>query len=235
MVKDELRSPETLKRIGELKSTDNSWLAIQRKLESELGIKAGVPAIKNAYNIYSARSSEIIAGDESIKGALKEAVLDTSEQLKEINEEMRNLVKKAKTGASDKISASKEILNQLYFQEKLLNRIQQGFDWGKINKIEYTKISANNLEELEKSGYIKILKKPGEEAIDVDKIRDAEFKDKDDYIKKEEVNKRLDKFHKIILELVGEENKEKLTKKLNRLKEKLELIEKDDKMDNKEA
>jgi len=158
---DNLRSPIALKKLGELRGTGMSWTAIQQTIERELEIKASLPTIQNAYKVYCARSSEIVAGDDELKNTLKEAVLNTADQLKEINNIMMGILKEARTASGDKIAASKEILNQLYFQEKLLNRISQGFDWGKISRVEYTKISINNLEELEKAGYIKILKKPG--------------------------------------------------------------------------
>ena len=120
---NELRDPKALKKLGELKSAGNSWVEIKNILESEMGIKTSVPTIQSAYNIYISRSSEIITGDEELKNSLKEAVLDTATQLKEVNNMMRDILKQARTLTSDKISASKEILNQLYFQEKLLNRI----------------------------------------------------------------------------------------------------------------
>ena len=177
-MRDELRNPKVLKKLGELKSAGMSWVAIKQTLERELGIKANISTIQGVYKIYASRSSEIIAGDDELKGALKQAVFDTAERLKKIGRIMDELLDQARTSAGDKISASKEILNQLYFQEKLLNNIQQGFDWGKINKIEYTKISVNNLEELEKAGYIKILKRPGE-VIDVENIKEAEFEEEE--------------------------------------------------------
>lgn len=151
-MKDELRSPKALKKMGELRSAGMSWTGIQAALEKDMDIKASLPTIQNAYNIYVARSSEIIAGDEALKGALQEAVFDTAERLKKIGRVMDDIIDQARTTTTDKIAASKEILNQLYFQEKLLNRIQQGFDWGKVSKVEYTKISVKNIVELEKAG-----------------------------------------------------------------------------------
>jgi hypothetical protein len=151
-MKDELRSPKALRKLGELRSAGMSWTAIQGTLERELEIKASLPTIQNAYNVYVARSSEIIAGDNALKGALKDAVFDTAERLKKIGKVMDDLLDSARTSAGDKIAATKEILNQLYFQEKLLNRIQQGFDFSKVSKVEYTKISVKNIVELEKAG-----------------------------------------------------------------------------------
>jgi len=161
MTVDSLRNPQALRKIGEMRGAEASWTHIQQTLEKDLGIKASLPTIQNAYNIYSARSSEIIAGDDQLKGALKQSVFDTAERLKKIGRVMDEMLDQARTTPGDKIAASKEILNQLYFQEKLLNRIEQGFDWGKISKIEYTKISVNNLEELDKLDNLILLKRPG--------------------------------------------------------------------------
>jgi hypothetical protein len=187
MTVDSLRNPKALRKIGEMRGAEASWTHIQKTLEKDLGIKASLPTIQNAYNIYAARSSEIIAGDEQLKGALKQAVFDTAERLKKIGKIMDDILDAARTSPDTKISAAKEVLNQLYFQEKLLNRIEQGFDWGKISKIEYTKISINNLEELEKAGYIKILRRPGQgQVIDIDKreakkenIKEADFNEEE--------------------------------------------------------
>ena len=183
MTKQELRNPQALKRIGEMRGAGATWGMIAHTLEKEMDIKTTLPTIQNAYNIYSARAAEIIAGDDQLKGALKSAVFDTAERLRKVGKIMDEMLDQARISPGDKIAASKEILNQLYFQEKLLNRIQQGFDWGKISKIEYTKISINNLEELEKAGYIKILKKPGE-VIDIPK-REKKEEVKEDVLNKD--------------------------------------------------
>jgi len=159
---NELRNPEILRKLGEWKGAGQTWKTIKVTLERDCGIKASLPAIQNAYDVYSARSSEIIAGDENLKATLKEAVLDTANQLKEINNIMREIIADAKGKPESKIAAAREVLNQLYFQEKLLNRMMTGFNMQSISKIEYTKVSVNNLEELEKAGYIKVIKRPGE-------------------------------------------------------------------------
>ena len=160
MIRDDLREPDKLKKIAELVSAGMSWEGIRKKFITEYGIEANVITFKNAYSTYSARAAEIIAGDDELKGNLRSAVINTSDVLVEVNTRIMNILRKNNDELA--ISAAREITRQLELQQKLLNHISEGFSIDKVNKIEYTKISINNLSELEKAGYIRVIRKPGE-------------------------------------------------------------------------
>jgi len=159
---EELRDPKAKARIAELRAQGKSWNTIRETCNRELGLKASTTAYMNTYDDVAVQTAEVIAADDAVKATLKKAVLKTAEQLEEINDVMRQILKDNMEDPQHRISASREILNHLYFQEKLLNRINDSFNIGKVSKIEYNKISINNLDELAKRGYIKILRRPGE-------------------------------------------------------------------------
>lgn len=161
MTRNDLRDPTVLKKIAELKSAECSWQHIIDTLEADMGIKTSIPAAQNAYNVFVSRSSEIMAGDEALKGVLKSVVYNVSDKLKKIGDKMDQILDMNRATPDQWIAASREILNQLCFQQKMLNTMQQSFDWGKISKIEYTKVSTVNLEELDKADHIIIIRKPG--------------------------------------------------------------------------
>ena len=174
MTRNDLRSPEVLTEIGKLRSSGMSFNGIAKEISRTFNLKEPtVLAVQKAYNIYSSRSSEVIAGDDELKKGIKEAVLDTKDQLVKINSIVWEIIQSAET-PKDKLGAAKEILNHLRFQQQLITKITEGFDFKNMNRIEVTKIVVNNLEQLEKDGFIKILNKPGQ-IIDLEKVREAEF------------------------------------------------------------
>jgi hypothetical protein len=153
---DELYEPEILKEIAANRATDIGWNIIQLKLKDKFKIDATTQAIKKAYDTYVSKTSEIIATDCEIKYALTKPILDTADQLKKINEITWHMLKNIDINDIVKLGALKEIRSQIELQEKLLQRINQSLDPTQISKIEYTKISVNNLAELEKQGIITI-------------------------------------------------------------------------------
>lgn len=154
-----------MKKLGEWKSSGLSWTGIQKKLQVDHNIQASNTAIQNAYSTYATRSAEIIAGDDSLKNNLKVTILNTTDQLQRINDLVWSMLQeeqKKTISNKDKLAAIREIREQLTFQESILNRLSNAINPQQINLIEYNKFSTNNLEELEKLGYIKILKRPGQ-------------------------------------------------------------------------
>lgn len=207
---DEIRSPEMLKEIGLMKGSGKSWSAITKVIGEKIGKKITIPSVMRAHEIYASRSAEIISGDDELKGMLKTAVINQTEQLEEINNTVRGLMKKLVENNYQEpqliINAAKEIREQIGCQVKLLNNLQDGFDMTKINRLEYTKISVNNLDELERAGYIKILQKPGSlpdlNAKEVISMTSADFKELSDQ-KNVVVNNHY------MLQVVDEENADK--------------------------
>ena len=158
---DRLREPQVLSKLGEWRSADLSWVAIQEKLNTEFNLEASVDAIQNAYSTYAARSAEIIAGDEMLKGTLKRAVVKAADTLAMVHSRITEILLRSEDEANV-LGAADRLMKFLELQKKLLDHMKEGFDLDKVNAIEYVKISRDNLGELAKAGYIKILRRPGE-------------------------------------------------------------------------
>lgn len=185
---DELREPEVLETLAKLKARGLSWKGITDKISDELGKEISVKAVRNAYDLVATKNAELMTEDEELKGKLTKIVFNQKDQIEKINKTCNSLLDELMESKEDPmaaISAMKEIREQIKLQKELLERLTDGFDPNKINRIEYTNISVNNLNELEKQGYIKILRKPGQPY-------DPEYKDLVSISKEqlEELNKK---------------------------------------------
>jgi len=163
---DRLRESNNLARLGELVYKNYSWKYIANKLSQELNIKVGEKAVKNIYDEYKAKRTEILTEDEELKQDVKNTIIDVDDQLKRINNITNNLLDNLiDDGYEDKdmvLKVVREVRGQIDLQTSLVKKLTEGFDEHKISEQKYIKMSLDNLEQLEKNNYIKILRKPGE-------------------------------------------------------------------------
>jgi hypothetical protein len=174
---NELYEPEVLKEIGASRALGQGWNVIQLKLKEKFDIDTTIEPIKRAYNKFVSKTSEIIATDEEVKRALTKPILDTAEQLAKLNKITWDMINNDDIEDKIKVSVLKEIRSQLEMQERILSRINMSLDPSQISKIEYTKISIQNLSELEKQGKITIHRNNSGFS---EKIIDAEVEDKNE-------------------------------------------------------
>ena len=157
-----LRSPEVLKFIGSEASLGMPWVSIKSKIEEKFSITPSVEAIKSAYDIYATRRAELVATNPELTKAITKEVLNSTDQLKAINDILWGLVKDLKDGDHKDVKLVIQMAREIREQIKISNEMSKSFierlDPSKINKIEYTKIVINSLKELEATGIIKINK-----------------------------------------------------------------------------
>ena len=177
-INEKLAEPHILKKIGQLKSSGMSFTGIRNKLQEEDHLNVTIFSVKKAFELYSTRTKEIVEGDKSLKNELKEVVIDTKTQLKLVNDLMWELINKAreqgKLSVFNAVPALKEIREQIKLQNDLIKDIQGNFDYKQMNTIQLTQVIVNNLENLQKDGFIKVLNKPGEKAINLEDIQTAQ-------------------------------------------------------------
>jgi len=161
MTRDELRNPQVMAKIGELRSAEMTWGGIKDAILAEFNIDVNTEALKGAYDIFAARTAEIIAGDEELKGVLKKSVVKASDTLGMIHNRVSDMLLRSEH-EENVLGAARELMRLIELQYKLLNNFKEGFSIDKINRIEYIKVSRDNLDELAKAGYIKILRRPGQ-------------------------------------------------------------------------
>lgn len=187
---DEIRDPKILSKIADYRSLGSSWTFISKKIREEFNIEASDMALKRAYDSYISKATELVSQDDTLKYAIKGRILQVEDQLKKVNESMMSILSQRYVKDSDKVSAAREILRQLQFQEKLLERLKEGFDTKRISRIEYTKVSVNNLEELERLGYIKVLRKPEtteiKQVLEIEEVDKKEDEEDDEYYQEDE-------------------------------------------------
>lgn len=163
---DELRSPEMLRNLGRWRGAGHSWNHIKTLVERELGQNVDVQTIRNAYQVYSTRSAEIIAGDNELKGMLRDVVFDQTEQMRQINQHVNDLMNQEVINHFEDpklfLDILKEVRAQIQLQRDLLNTMSEGINVQQINILEYTQRSVSNLKQLEDQKYIKIICNPGQ-------------------------------------------------------------------------
>lgn len=162
VINEEIRNPEVLTEIGRAVGTGMDWTALKKHLKNKYNIEANVRTIKAVYSTYVVRRGEIINGDKEIKQEIKEEVqdtiLNTRDTLKKIHAFTDQLLERAK-GKDDRLAldCAKEILNQLSFQEKLLNKMQAGINVTNLTKIDMVQIVNTQFDQLQKSGHVKVV------------------------------------------------------------------------------
>lgn len=162
---DEIRTSDMLQKLGEWRSSGWSWTKMAEEASKAIGKSVDIQTVKKAYEIAAVRTSEIIAGDEELKGKLSKVVFNQKEQLEKINKVCIDLLDQLSAEGTnttlEQLAIMREIREQIKLQKDLLDKLTEGFDMKHINKIEYTNVSIGNLTELERLGYIKVIRKPG--------------------------------------------------------------------------
>lgn len=161
-VNEKIRQPEVLKEIGGCIASGMAWSALKRHLKAKFEIDTSIPTLKKVFHRYQEVRGEVVAANRDLKEDIKEevekTVIDGRAALKRIHAFVDALMDKA-SGKDDRLAldCAREILNQLYYQEKVLNRMQAGIHVENMNKFEITQIVVTKLDELEKMGRIKII------------------------------------------------------------------------------
>ena len=161
-IKD-LRKPEILEEITRMRALGESYRSIEDYLRDEYKIDVKHQAIRKMYIQMGKTSKNMIKANNEVKAILQSEVLDTTKQLRTMNERMNKLYDElqdsnVKNRTSDMINISKEIRNQLEFQAKLLQQISDAPKSQHINFIDQSVKVIGQLESLEKDGFIKVLK-----------------------------------------------------------------------------
>ena len=154
-----------------------SYNATQKIIQSEFGIKANKNTIKRIYNEYLIKTDLVIQSDDKLKKEVTEAILNTTLQLKTANGIINDLILKYKNENKPEvmIACSREIINQLAFQEKLLERLMARKEAVKVNNVFVTNVLVGKLREWQDSGFITIHKVPT-----FKKEEDVKFEDYDE-------------------------------------------------------
>lgn len=180
LVQDQLADPKILVKIGKLNSAGMSIQGITETLRKEDNINASFFSVKKALKIYSIRGTEIISGDELLKSEIKSIIDDRKSQLIAINNLTWELIKQAKEQGRlnllTAIPAIKELREQVKLADDLLKEMNEGIDYRKMGNVAITQIIIEQLPELERSGYIKIINPVGK-TIDLEKLKMEEEKE----------------------------------------------------------
>lgn len=150
--------PELIEAIRKMREMGMGFRAIAIELETKFNYKTSHQTVKNFID----SGGLLEKGGKEIQQA--QDVLSLLKQLKSINKEMWTLYKDISTD-KDKLGYARanilnKILSQLEMQRKLLERITSSTVTQKISMIEFSVKVSKYLEQLEKEGYIKIVKKP---------------------------------------------------------------------------
>jgi hypothetical protein len=151
------RSPVLQNLVLKLRSEGNGYINISNALK-EKGYDISFMAVKRYLDDVKGRKQEIFEQDKALASYVKERIFDTGEQLRKANGYLWQLIEESKISNRFKLSVLKEIRSTIKLASDLMNefkglKVEQGAN----SKIQLVQIVINKLQDLEKSGEIKIL------------------------------------------------------------------------------
>ena len=160
------RNPLLAERARKLRAQGLGFRQIAKTLNEELNAQVSHMAVKSFFDAEGMQALGFKQSQTTTQSReeLKQEILNTTEQLKRINEEMWELYKEIKRSKKDKLGVARmnmldKILRQLEFNARQLGRISNvAVNITQINYVDFAVTISNYLEVWEKKGYIKILK-----------------------------------------------------------------------------
>jgi len=104
---------------------------------------------------------------------------------KEKWELIKNARDQGKLNVINAMPAVRELMKQVEFQYKVLNRIESSFDFRKENNLALTQVIIDKLQMFEKDGFISVHSNP-KEILDLEKLKRFEEKKKQETNEEEE-------------------------------------------------
>ena len=144
-------------KINDLHAKHVGYHAIAAELSKE-GYKLSHMSIKRYLDELKEKKTELLQKDSVLAGYVKEKILDTGKQLEKANEYLWEMLEESKVSKSFKLSVLKEIRSTIQLADELI-RDYKGLkiEQGPQSKIQLIQVVVNKLQDLEKSGDIKII------------------------------------------------------------------------------
>lgn len=144
-------------KINDLYAKHMGYQAIADELKKE-GYKVSHMSVKRYLDEFKQNKTELLQKDTALTGYVKERILDTAKQLQKANEFLWEMLEESKISKSFKLSVLKEIRSTIQLADELI-RDYKGLkiEQGPQSKIQLIQVVVNKLQDLEKSGDIKIL------------------------------------------------------------------------------
>lgn len=144
-------------KINNLHNQGKGYLAISAELKKE-GCNLSHMSIKRYLDTVKDTRSDVLNSDTSLTNYVKERIFDTGEQLKKANTVLWGLIEQAKVSKNFKLSVIKEIRGTIKLADELMNNFKGiKIDQGPQSKVQLIQVIINKLQDLEKSGEIKII------------------------------------------------------------------------------
>jgi len=153
-----MQSNALQKTVMELQGQGLGYQAIAENLKND-GHDISFMSIKRYLDKVKEKKSEVVANDEQLAQYVKARIMDTGEQLREVNKIMWNLVKTAKVSKEFKLKTIKQIMDSIKMADQMMNEFK-GMSikqTGSTNTVQLVQIVVDKLNELEARGDIKIL------------------------------------------------------------------------------
>ena len=153
-----MKSTELQKTVMELSKQGQGYQAISEHLKG-LGHNISFMSIKRYMDKVKDKKANIVANDQQLTEYVKARIIDTGEQLREVNKIMWGLVKAAKTSKEFKLKTMKQIMDSIKLADQMMNEFRglKINQTGETNTVQLVQIVVDKLNELEARGDIKIL------------------------------------------------------------------------------
>jgi len=166
-----LRTPEVLDKMAGWKATGHSSLVIKKMIKKEFNLDASPPTILKILREYNVHKGILIEKDDELKQKIIDMNIQSIDKLRNSTEILEGIIDKFRNSGESRelnilIKAIHELQGQLKLQHELFNnldpqtpknlKLQQTNYYN--NPVEIIKEIGKILPELEKQGFIKILK-----------------------------------------------------------------------------
>ena len=159
------QNPQLVERAKSLKGDGLGFRKIAKSLNEEFGADVSHMAVKTYFdNLGEMPDLKKYPITEHEQQEIKNEILNTSDQLKEINKEMWDLYHELKDTKNDKFGVTRmnvldKILRQLEFNAREIGKLSiKALNVTQINYVDFSVSISKHLEEWEKQGFITINK-----------------------------------------------------------------------------
>ena len=164
-------------KINDLHAKHMGYQAISNELNKE-GYKLSHMSVKRYLDDLKEQKTELLDKDSALAGYVKERILDTGKQLQKANQFLWEMLEESKVSKSFKLSVLKEIRSTIQLADELISdykglKIEQGPQ----SKIQLIQVVVNKLQDLEKTGDIKILNPKLKNTKEVENGKDESSKE----------------------------------------------------------
>ena len=144
--------------IMDLYKEGHGYQKISKILKEEKGYQISHMTVKAYIQKYNAEANNELTEDQRLTNYVRRRIMDTGEQLRQVNTVLWDLIKDARTSKSFRLQTIKQIVDTIKLAEELMREFKgMKIEASGNSQVNIVQVVTDQLVELEKSGDIKII------------------------------------------------------------------------------